>query len=148
MNRWVAGVTAGIVALFLAGSAQVSADDAERDDRLFQQLGGMGGIDLIVEELLLEISRDLRIVEHFAQTNIERFRRLLVEQICDISGGPCDYSGDSMERVHGGMGITEAEFNALVENLITAMDTARVPLAAQNRLLRELAEMRPDIIHQ
>ncbi|WP_038051160.1 group 1 truncated hemoglobin [Thioalkalivibrio sp. ALJ1] len=148
MNRWVASVAASMVALSLIAPAQILADESERDDRLFQQLGGMGGIDLIVEELLVEISRDLRIVEQFAETNVERFRRLLVEQICDISGGPCEYSGDSMELVHGGMEITEAEFNALVENLITAMDTARVPLAAQNRLLRKLAEMRSDIIHQ
>ena len=37
-------------------------------------------------------------------------------------GGPCEYSGETMKVSHEGMGVTHADFNALVEHLIIAME--------------------------
>jgi len=40
---------------------------------------------------------------------------MLVDQICQATGGPCTYTGRSMPDALKGMHITEADFNALVK---------------------------------
>lgn len=118
------------------------------DDSLYLALGGKPGIGRIVEGLLINIADDERIVEHFVDADIDRLYQKLVEQICVESGGPCEYTGDSMEDSHAGMEITEGDFNALVEGLIVAMDEEQVQVTAQNRLLSRLAAMRGAIIYR
>ena len=53
-----------------------------------------------------------------------------------------------MADVHAGFDLTEADFNALVEDLIAAMEAERLPVTVQNRLLQRLAPMRADIIYR
>lgn len=131
------------IALALAGCATPAPTRSTYDG-----LGGTPGIEAIVEDLLWRILEDARINRHFADADIPRLHRLLVEQICAEAGGPCVYSGESMEASHAGRQITEAEFNALVEHLVDAMEARKVPVAAQNRLLARLAPMRGDIIRR
>jgi hemoglobin len=126
----------------LAGCASATPD------RLYRQLGGQPGVEALVEALLERLADDDRIAARFADTNIGRLRRMLIEQICNLSGGPCAYSGESMLQVHAGMNLSQAEFNALVEDLIDAMRDRDVPLRAQNRLLALLAPMRADIVRR
>ncbi|MDQ4426933.1 group 1 truncated hemoglobin [Thalassolituus sp.] len=117
-------------------------------DGYYQELGGKAGVENIVDNFINEISFDQNIVKFFEGTDINRLREKLIEQFCHESGGPCEYTGDSMKDVHAGMDITKAEFNRVVELLQAAMDDAGTPQTAQNRLIRSLAPMRPDIIHQ
>ena len=69
-----------------------------------------------------------------------------MEQLCVEAGGPCEYSGDSMEESHKGLNIDRSDFNALVEDLIDAMAAEGVAVPVQNRLLARLAAMRGQII--
>ena len=71
-----------------------------------------------------------------------------MQQLCVETGGPCQPSGDSMEEVHKGLKLTRSDFNALVEDLIAAMETQGVPVPVQNRLLARLAPMRGQIIER
>jgi hemoglobin len=135
-------LAAMLFALVLAGCATASRGS------LYADLGAQSGIERIVDGFLDNIAADDRVFELFRETDIDRFRSKLIEQLCEVSGGPCVYSGDSMEKSHGGMHITESQFNAVVEDLILAMERERVPVAAQNRLLAVLAPMRPQIIHR
>lgn len=115
-------------------------------DDLYRDLGGKPGITRIVDAFLVHLSEDELVVDTFADTDIAEFRRLLIEQLCDLSGGPCEYTGRTMAESHAGMGVTPAMFNALVADLIDAMDDAGVPQGAQNRLLGLLAPMHGDIV--
>ena len=114
---------------------------------LYDDLGGMPVIEKITDNFINEISYDQQIAQHFKDTKIERFREKLIEQLCNVSDGPCQYSGDSMLDVHQKMNITETEFNRTVDLLVNAMNQAGVPHRVQNRLLARLAPMRPDIIY-
>lgn len=118
------------------------------DNSLYQQLGGEAGINAITDGLLYEIEHDKRIVHHFADTDIARFRKLLAEQLCYISGGPCTYTGGTMEESHTGFNITLADFDALVEGLIKVMQRQRISISAQNQLLALLAPMYKDISYR
>ena len=128
--------------LLLAACAQ----QAPRDDGLYRALGAEPGIVRIVEGMLLGSARDPRIARHFLDIDIERLRDKLIEQLCFESGGPCVYTGDSMEESHKGPRLTPSDFNALVEHLQDAMDAEGVPTPAQNRLLARLAPMRGQVI--
>lgn len=130
------------VVLSLMACANVTVSDRT----LYQDLGGTQGITEIVDLFILEIANDERVLPYFADSNVQRFRETVIEHFCMISDGPCDYSGDTMIQVHTGMNINETDFNAVVENLIAAMDNTGTPIAAQNRLLERLARLRPEII--
>ncbi|MEX2575844.1 MAG: group 1 truncated hemoglobin [Halofilum sp. (in: g-proteobacteria)] len=124
-----------------------AAPGPEHDDSLYRALGERPGITAIVDETLRTISRDRRIVEVFADADISRVQEKLVEQICDISGGPCEYSGDPMDEAHADLDIAPPEFNAFVEDLQIAMERLSIPISAQNRLVARFAPMREDILN-
>ena len=115
---------------------------------LYEDLGGREGIATVVDNFITEISFDPSIYPFFSKTNVPRLREKLEEQFCMLSGGPCEYTGDTMEKVHTGMHISSAEFNRTVELLQSAMDDAGVPFTTQNRLIRLLAPLREEIIRR
>ncbi|MGR6615154.1 MULTISPECIES: group I truncated hemoglobin [Pseudomonas] len=122
------------------------AQQPPKDDSLYRDLGAMPGITRIVEGMLLNIARDDRIVERFRRIDIQRLRNKLIEQFCVEAGGPCTYTGDSMAESHKGQNVSRSDFNALVEDLIKAMDSEGIPVPTQNRLLARLAPMRGEVI--
>lgn len=122
------------------------AQQPPKDDSLYRDLGAMPGITRIVEGMLLNIARDERIVARFRRIDIQRLRNKLIEQFCVEAGGPCTYTGDSMAESHKGQNVSRSDFNALVEDLIKAMDSEGIPVPTQNRLLARLAPMRGEVI--
>jgi len=115
---------------------------------LYERLGGEAGIAAITEGMLVRSADDPRIRDDFAEADIVNLYERLVEHLCALTGGPCTYGGRDMRAAHAGLGLTEADFNALVENLVDAMTERGVPIAAQNELLAILAPMRGDVIRQ
>jgi len=115
-------------------------------DALFLAFNGEEGIARVVDSMVDRSLADPRISEIFAASDIVRLRRTLKEQFCYILNGPCDYTGKDMASSHRDHGITNREFNALVENLQRAMNTEGVPFRAQNKLLAKLAPMQRDVV--
>lgn len=115
---------------------------------LYDRLGGEQGVDKIVNHLVQNIGHDQQIFHYFAEANVKRFKKHLAWHLCDISDGPCDYTGDSMQQIHDGMQINERDFNHLVDLLIDAMYKAGVSHPVQNQLLARLAPLRTDIIYR
>ena len=93
-------------------------------------------------------ARDPRIAHHFQDANLVRLHEKLTEQVCVEVGGPCTYTGFPMPQVHDGRDIDAADFNALVEHLIEAMEARGVPRPAQYRLIEKLARMHPDVTYR
>ncbi len=80
----------------------------------------------MVDDFVGHVAADTRINALFAATDIPHLKMELVDQICQASGGPCKYTGKSMKEAHKGMGISTANFNALVEDLVWALDQNKV----------------------
>ncbi len=117
-----------------------------RDAALFDQLGGMAGIERIVSDTVDRSLADPRIAWALDNTNHGRLKRLISQQFCNLSGGPCPHRERGMGPAHRHLGLREAHFNALVENLQDSMDAAGTPFRAQLRLLRLLAPMKREIV--
>lgn len=115
-------------------------------DTLYERLGGKDSIVAVVDDFVGRCAADDRINGKFARTDIGRLKQMLVDQVCQASGGPCSYEGRDMRATHDGMAVTAGEFDALVEDLVATLDQFGVAKAAQDELLGLLGPMRVDII--
>src|SRR5262245_56767490 len=140
-------------AVMIAGSLSIASAQEMKGKSLFTRLGGKKGITAVVDEFVNNCATDTRINRFFADTakdpqRLAKFKTNLVNQICMVSGGPCKYTGKDMKTAHKGMGITEADFNALVEDLVKALDKLHVGATEKNELLGALGGMKGDIVGQ
>jgi len=119
-----------------------------KSDALYRALGGTDGITKVVDATLAEIHGDLRINIFFEKTDMADLRRLVIEQLCAATGGPCEYTGRSMEEAHSGLNLSDADFDAFVEDLVRGMDSQKVPKDLQKQLLGLLGPMRPQVVGQ
>ena len=129
-----------------AGPAAPAAMAAPAPAGLYQALGEKAGITRLMDDFVNRLVKDPRIGEHFKDVKPAALKESLTDQICSLSGGPCQYKGADMKSVHADMDINKGHFNALVEVLQKAMDGQGIPFAQQNRLLALLAPMHRDII--
>jgi hemoglobin len=113
---------------------------------LYERLGGLDSITAVVDSFSTRCAGDDRINSKFARTDIARLKKMLVDQVCEATGGPCTYTGRAMRPAHDGMGVTGGEFDALVEDLVATLDEFGVPKPEQDELLGLLGPMREDIV--
>ena len=113
---------------------------------LYERLGGLTAITAVVDSFVARCAGDDRINRKFERTDIPRLKKMLVDQVCEATGGPCTYTGRGMPETHDGMGVTAGEFDALVEDLVATLEEFDVPRAEQEELLGLLSPMRDDIV--
>lgn len=113
---------------------------------LYDRLGGKDAIVAVVDDFVARCAGDDRINAKFGRTDVPRLKTMLVDQVCEATGGPCTYAGRDMKETHAGMGVTKGEFDSLVEDLVATLDGFNVPKAEQEELLGLLAPMQGDIV--
>ena len=135
-------------------SLAVALDASPQSQKsLYDRLGGKSAIVSVVDDFVANCAADARINKFFAATAADKnrlaaFKNKLVDQICEASGGPCKYTGRDMKTAHAGMGISNADFNALVEDLTKSLNKFKVAKAEQDQLLGVLGPMRPQIVEK
>lgn len=127
-----------------SGGVEPPSDDIiTEDSSLYQRLGGVDVLRVLVDEWLVVASSDERIRDFFAKTDISRLKLRLVERICVQVGGPCLYRGREMYTAHADLGIEENHLRAFLEGLAPAMRRASIKGEAAEELrtaIRGLAE--------
>ena len=123
-----------------------SSMSARSEASLYDRVGGKEAITAVVDDFVGRVAADNRINGKFANADIPRLKRLLVEQICQASGGPCTYSGRDMKTTHAGMAITSDQFDALVGDLVAALNKFKVGEREKKELLGALGPMKKDIV--
>jgi hemoglobin len=142
-----------IAAAVAAGCLSIASAQEMKAKSLFTRLGGKKAITAVVDEFVKNCATDTRINKFFAEAakdpaRLQKFKTNLVNQICQASGGPCKYAGKNMKDAHKGMGVTDADFSALVEDLVKALDKFHVGATEKNELLGALGGMKGDIVGQ
>ena len=158
MRKWTGVLLGAALAVSLvAGAAQTSLAGQQKakpkasktkEKSLYVRLGGKEAITAVVDEFVARVAADTRINAFFAHTDIPKLKMNLVNQICEAAGGPCKYTGRSMKEAHKGMGVSTADFNALVEDLVAALDKFKVGEKEKNELLSVLGPMKTDIVEK
>ena len=134
--------------LLAAVLAAGCATPPQQDPSLYARLGGEPVVRRVVTETIDRAATDPRTSRSFKDVKLQRVKDMIVEQICNLGGGGCKYSGDPMDKVHKGLKNTEAEMNLVVQWLREACDHAGVRTAEKNELLLLLAPMKRDIVTQ
>ena len=140
MMAW-ALATAG---LLMAASAM--AQTASKNDQLYKAFGEKAGLVALMDDFMVRLLADPRTSPHFQPANQQRIKEQLVDQLCDLGGGPCQYKGADMQSSHSNLDIKKSDFHALVEVLQQSMDAKNIPFRKQNEMLALLAPMNRDII--
>ncbi|MGQ0639994.1 MAG: group I truncated hemoglobin [Gemmatimonadaceae bacterium] len=135
----------------MADTGIETAAAAPAASTLYDRLGGREAIVAVVDSFVARVAADSRINGFFTAAasdpaRLAAFKTKLVDQICQASGGPCTYTGKDMKTAHAGMKITNAHFDALVEDLVATLKAFNVAQADQDTLLGVLAPMRTDIV--
>jgi len=124
----------------------VLAVSAHASPTLYERIGGEAKLRATAEEFTNVILEDDRINFTFADSDMSKFKKLIFEQLCEITQGPCKYTGRDMFEAHKKLNLNNAQFNALAEDLYIALDRVHVPYRVQNRLMALLAPMQRDVI--
>src|SRR5262245_7401636 len=140
-----------LAALAMAVVVACASTETQSEPTLYKRLGGREGIALVVGDFVTNMANDPRVNARFKDMkppDVEKLKSHLADQICDATGGPCSYLGRDMKAAHKGMNISEAEWNATVENLVKALDKNKVGEREQKQLLAALGPMKSDIVGQ
>ncbi len=78
--------------------------------------------------------------------DLDRFKLRMEDLLAEISGGPRKYGGGDMRTVHRGMRITDAQFQAFVEDMRASLAKAGIPGTAAQELLSRVEDYRSDIV--
>ena len=129
--------------LWLTGTAVAAPPPS-----LYERLGGDVGVHAISDTLIDRVAADPRHGMSFEDVNLKRLKRLLADQLCELSGGPCKYTGSPMKESHAGLHVTEGDFYDMVNTLRDILRERHVDAGATNELLKLLAPMKRDVVER
>jgi len=107
---------------------------------LYDRLGGVYNIATVVDDLIDRIMVDPRlnanprVDEAHHRVAPAGFKFLVTEMVCWAAGGPQQYSGRPMGDSHRDLMITEAEWQAFMDDFQRTLDKFQVPQAERDEL--------------
>jgi hemoglobin len=75
-------------------------------------------------------------------------RQLVVDLLCQATGGPCVYIGRDMKTSHKGLGITGSDWDLSVKALVASLDKFKVPQKEKDELLAIASSLKADIVEK
>src|SRR5262249_34081513 len=123
-----------------------------KDTTLWERLGGESNVKKVVNEFVAAAAKDPK-VDFFRggkfpldEAGVAKLKKLLIEQISSVSGGPYKYTGRTMKEVHKGMGITDAQFDALAGHLKKALEVTCATPDGAKAVMDVIGSTRKDIV--
>ena len=142
-----------ITILVLMSAVVVSSFAEEKETpSLYDRLGGVYAIATVVDDFIERI-----LVNDVVNANpaVNKARQTVpkaglkyrvTELVCQVTGGPCGYSGRSMKDSHAHLNITEAEWDAMVKDFVASLNHFKVPEKEQAELLAIVGATKGDIV--
>ena len=114
---------------------------------LYERLGATEGITQIASDALDNHLANPRIQARYAELdNLEAVRQGAANFFISATGGPDVYKGKNMLETHKGMNIDEAEFMAVLDDILDALNKNSIGQREQEEVLFALYSMRREII--
>lgn len=120
-------------------------------ETLYDRLGGQTGIDKLVNRIVdLHLQNDVAGPRYQALTDeaTDHAREKVKEFLAAGSGGPVEYTGRSMLETHTGMNVSAAEFVAVVDDIMQAMEEMEYPRPVRDEVLGVAYSLKEEIIHK
>lgn len=138
-----------LLLVLLCGAALVFPQ--EKPKSLYQRLGGYDALAAIVDDFGPRLAKDpqmSKFVSSLSVSSRRRNRQLIVDQLCEATGGPCFYIGRTMEASHQGLGIGEADWEQSVRLFQLTLDKFKIGQPERGELLAILNKLRDDIVEK
>ena len=113
---------------------------------LYERLGGKDGITQIANDVVELHSQNPRISPRFAASDLARLKKTVAQFFITGTGGSSVYEGKDMPSVHKGMNIDDAEFVAVLDDALAALDKNGVGQREKEEVLFVLYSMKGDIV--
>ena len=116
---------------------------------LYKRLGGYDEIAAVIDDMFTAMRADPAFARFGAGRSLDshnRARQLLVDQMCQLSGGPCVYIGRDMKTSHAGLGITAAEWTGNMKHAEAALVGHDVAAAERAEFLGLFERYRDEIV--
>lgn len=117
-------------------------------DTLYDRLGGEQGIAVLVDRIVDLHLENPVVGTRFRHSDVQRGRAMAKEFFGAGSGGPNPYTGRSMPDAHAGMNVSEEEFLAVVDDMMTAMTQLGYGKAEQDEVLAIAWSLKGDIVRR
>ncbi len=128
---------------------QISQKKPEKS--LYERLGGYNAIAAVIDDFMQAQLSNPQLARFFVGHSTDskkRIRQLIVNQICEATGGPCIYTGRDMKTVHAGLGITESDWQAAVKLLTATLDKFKVPQKEKEDVFAAVSGLKKDIVEK
>ena len=104
--------------------APVASATTDATPSLFERIGGRAGLERIVPDVVALHLVNPVCGERFrnAVTPVDELIGHAVEFFATGLSGEATYTGRSMEDAHAGMGVTEAEYVAVLDDILQALE--------------------------
>lgn len=155
MRFYVARVSKTVltaVIVIMAGVATQTARAQVTQPSLYERLGGTYSIatvvDDFIERLLVNstLNANPAIKEARARVPKAGLKFHVTTLVCEVSGGPCKYTGRTMKESHERLNITPAEWDAMVADFKTTLNKFNVPQREQQELITVVGSTKNDIV--
>ena len=149
MNRYLMGAT-----IVLLAATTAFADQAPTKKSLYDRIGGQAALTKVVDDFVARAAANPKVNflrnGKFAASDafVTTLKMHLVNFLGSALGGPQKYTGRTMKESHKGMGITQAEFNALAGDLQAVLEANKVPKAELDEIMKIAASTAPDIVEK
>lgn len=149
MTRWgMTTVLAAVLVVSFAGLA--TAQDTPKP--LYDRLGGVYSIatvvDDFIERLLVNdtLNANPAISEARARVPKAGLKFQVTALVCEVTGGPCKYTGRAMKESHQHLNITDGQWQAMVADFKITLDKFKVPAKEQEELITIVGSTKKDIV--
>ncbi len=120
---------------------------AVTQESLYERLGGHAGIESIASDIFDNHTKNPIVQKRYVNSNPAEVKRLVTEMCCAGFGGPEEYTGKDMVTAHTGMNISDTEFVAVVDDVLSALDMNNVGQKEKDEILCILYSMKPEIVN-
>ena len=143
----------GLALVFLASAVVLAQAKpaSETAPSLYKRLGGYDAIAAVTDDFIARMADDKqlnRFLVGLSESSKGRLRQLVVDQICQATGGPCIYIGRDTKTTHKGLGITGSDWDLSVKHLVAALDKFKVPGKEKEDFLAIVSSLKPDIVEK
>ena len=106
---------------------------AEKQESLFDRIGGEAGISGLIDAFYERVLADQELAPFFKDTDPEKLRAMQKEFFSEALGGPLFYSGRSMREVHAGRGIQKKHLNRFTDHLLDLLKSRQTELSLSSQ---------------
>lgn len=138
--------------LILVIHGPLAAQEPTAEESLYQRLGGLEAIALVVDDFMENFMQDALIMANPAvrerkSADTKPYITFQVTSlVCEATGGPCRYTGRDMGSAHEGLNVSAAEWDRMVEIFAQTLADHQVPEGEQEELFAILGPSRDDIV--